>query len=110
MAAALPGGDPLAAALAAGETPSPAMVAASGEKEGLRPAIAWACMAVILMGLAAMAALSNRVGVTNLIPMPLAPEVLAQKARDLTQTLGYAAGNRYVVRIRALRRVRQPYQ
>src|SRR3984957_9033430 len=36
VAAALPGGDPLAAALAAGETPSPAMVAASGEKEGLR--------------------------------------------------------------------------
>ena len=41
VAAALPGGDPLAAALAAGETPSPEMVAASGEKEGLRPAIAW---------------------------------------------------------------------
>ncbi len=31
VAAALPGGDPLAAALAAGETPSPEMVAASGE-------------------------------------------------------------------------------
>src|SRR6266851_3907954 len=31
VAAALPGGDPLAAALAAGETPSPEMVAAAGE-------------------------------------------------------------------------------
>src|SRR6185312_16589394 len=31
VAAALPGGDPLAAALAAGETPSPELVAASGE-------------------------------------------------------------------------------
>jgi serine/threonine protein kinase len=31
VAAALPGGDPVAAALAAGETPSPEMVAASGE-------------------------------------------------------------------------------
>src|SRR6202030_767434 len=41
VAAALPGGDPLAAALAAGETPSPEMVAASGETEGLRPAVAW---------------------------------------------------------------------
>jgi len=30
VAAALPGGDPLAAALAAGETPSPQMVAAAG--------------------------------------------------------------------------------
>ena len=38
VAAAFPGGDPLAAALAAGETPSPEMVAASGETEGLRPA------------------------------------------------------------------------
>ncbi len=34
VAAALPGGDPLAAALAAGETPSPEMVAAAGETEG----------------------------------------------------------------------------
>src|SRR5262249_36017249 len=32
--AALPGGDPLAAALAAGETPSPEMVAAAGKVEG----------------------------------------------------------------------------
>ena len=40
VAAALPGGDPLAAALAAGETPSPQMVAAAGEKEGLRPPLA----------------------------------------------------------------------
>src|SRR3984893_17600179 len=35
--AALPGGDPLAEALAAGETPSPEMVAASGQKVGERP-------------------------------------------------------------------------
>ncbi len=39
VAAALPGGDPLAAALAAGETPSPEMVAAAGEHEGLRPLV-----------------------------------------------------------------------
>ena len=35
VAAALPGGDPLAAALAAGETPSPAMLVAAGESEAL---------------------------------------------------------------------------
>ena len=35
MLAALPGGDPLAAALAAGETPSPEMVAAAGKVEGM---------------------------------------------------------------------------
>ena len=43
VAAAFPGGDPLAAALAAGETPSPEMVAASGETEGLRPADGLGC-------------------------------------------------------------------
>ena len=42
IAAALPGGDPLAAALAAGETPSPEMVAAAGPQGALRPAVAWA--------------------------------------------------------------------
>src|SRR5262249_57960412 len=40
VALALPGGDPLQAALAMGETPSPEMVAASGEKTGLRPGVA----------------------------------------------------------------------
>jgi serine/threonine-protein kinase len=40
VAAALPGGDPLAAALAAGETPSPEMVAAAGEGTGLAPRFA----------------------------------------------------------------------
>ena len=49
VAAALPGGDPLAAALAAGETPSPEMVAASGETEGLRPAVAWGLLAGVIV-------------------------------------------------------------
>ena len=48
VAAALPGGDPLAAALAAGETPSPEMVAASGETSALRPLGAFACLAFSL--------------------------------------------------------------
>jgi serine/threonine protein kinase len=51
VAAAIPGGDPLAAALAAGETPSPEMVAASGSSEGLKPWIAWVCLAFIILGL-----------------------------------------------------------
>src|SRR5688572_25871195 len=39
---ALPGGDPLAAAMAAGETPSPRVVAAAGSEGSLRPRTAWA--------------------------------------------------------------------
>jgi serine/threonine-protein kinase len=50
VAAALPGGDPLAAALAAGETPSPEMVAAAGEGEGLAPRISLALLIFTIAG------------------------------------------------------------
>jgi hypothetical protein len=53
VSAALPGGDPLAAALAAGETPSPEMVAAAGAQEGLKPALAITCLGVARSGDAA---------------------------------------------------------
>jgi hypothetical protein len=48
---ALPGGDPLAAALAAGETPSPELVANAGDRGGLRPAIALSCVAAGLLAI-----------------------------------------------------------
>ena len=48
VAAALPGGDPLAAALAAGETPSPEMVAAAGSTSALKPLTALTGLAVTL--------------------------------------------------------------
>jgi len=65
VAAALPGGDPLAAALAAGETPSPEMVAASGSKEGLRPWIAWACLAFIILGIGATVLMKRHVALMS---------------------------------------------
>ena len=40
-----PGGDPIAAALAAGETPSPEMVAAAPKEGALRPYVAVICLA-----------------------------------------------------------------
>jgi serine/threonine protein kinase len=90
VAAALPGGDPLAAALAAGETPSPEMVAAAGEKEGLRPAIAWSCLLLIVLGLATVALLFDKVALPNIVPLLNPPEVLAAKARDMAHEFGYA--------------------
>ena len=45
VAAALPGGDPLAAVLEAGETPSPEMVAAAGSKDAMKPWLALTCLA-----------------------------------------------------------------
>src|SRR2546421_10377370 len=59
VAAALPGGDPLAAALAAGETPSPEMVAAAGETEGLQPRLAVSLLAPIVLGLIALLFVSD---------------------------------------------------
>ena len=91
VAAALPGGDPLAAALAAGETPSPEMVAAAGEKEGLRPVIAWVCLVLIVVGLGAAAVVSQKTELVNLVPMPNPPDVMAVKARDLAREFGYTA-------------------
>jgi len=91
VAAALPGGDPLAAALAAGETPSPEMVAAAGEKEGIRPWIAWVCLVLILAGLVATAFLSDKATVIGIVPWPASGDVLAAKSRDIARQLGYAA-------------------
>jgi serine/threonine-protein kinase len=90
VAAALPGGDPLAAALAAGETPSPQMVAASGETAGLRPRIAVACLAAVLLALALAAFLSVRYSALEKMRLELTPEVLTQKAREIVARLGYA--------------------
>jgi serine/threonine-protein kinase len=89
VAAALPGGDPLAAALAAGETPSPQMVAASGETAGLRPRAAVACFAAVLVALTAVTFLGVHYGALRRMQLDLTPEVLTQKARDIVARLGY---------------------
>ena len=89
VAAALPGGDPLAAALAAGETPSPQLVAASGETKGLRPGIAAACLVFVLAGLAVGAYLTIRYGAVERMHLEQTPEVLAHQARQIVAQLGY---------------------
>jgi serine/threonine protein kinase len=89
VAAALPGGDPLAAALAAGETPSPQLVAASGETEGLRPKVAVVILAGVLLGLALSVYDSIRYSGYDKMGLELTPEVLTQKAREVVSRLGY---------------------
>ncbi|HET7890139.1 MAG TPA: serine/threonine-protein kinase, partial [Candidatus Sulfotelmatobacter sp.] len=89
VAAALPGGDPLAAALAAGETPSPQLVAASGETKGLRPGLAVACLVFVLLGLAGGIYLTIRYGSVERMHLEQTPEVLAHKARQIVTQLGY---------------------
>jgi serine/threonine-protein kinase len=89
VAAALPGGDPLAAALAAGETPSPEMVAAAGEGEGLAPRVAIPLLLLVLVGLPAGLAMRSSALLT--LAPEYGPEVLAQKSRDLAKSLGVTA-------------------
>jgi tRNA A-37 threonylcarbamoyl transferase component Bud32 len=91
VAAALPGADPLAAALAAGETPSPEMVAAAGEGEGLSQRAALVFLVCILAGIAATAVFLVRNSALEILRPEYPPEVLAQKARDLVGRLGYPA-------------------
>jgi Protein kinase domain len=89
VAAALPGGDPLAAALAAGETPSPQMVAAAGENVGLRPGVALSCLAAVLVGLAIGVYFCIHYSGLEKMHPDQPPEVLAQRAREITTRLGY---------------------
>jgi serine/threonine-protein kinase len=90
VAAALPGGDPLAAALAAGETPSPEMVAAAGEGTGLSRRVAYPVLLLALAGMAAVHVLTLRVNPLIRLQPELTGDVLAQKAREMVTRLGYA--------------------
>jgi predicted Ser/Thr protein kinase len=91
VAARLPGGDPLAAALAAGETPSPQMVAASGETAALPWKIAVSSLAIALVGLIGLALAAANYSMIEKTQLTKPPEVLADKAREITQRLGYTA-------------------
>ena len=89
VAAALPGRDPLAAALAAGETPSPQMVAAAGETAGLAPRTAVMALIIAIAGLILTAYLSIRTSGMDRLHLDLSPEVLTEKAKEIIQKLGY---------------------
>ena len=118
MSAALPGGDPLAAALAAGETPSPEMVAAAGEQSALRPAIGIALVAFTVAMLAALTVLSQRSSVVHRIPLPKSIDSLTDRAQELLERIGYAEApydtargwsfNREYLNYAALNRVADP--
>lgn len=89
VAAALPGGDPIAAALAAGETPSPEMVAAAPKQGILRPAVAAVLFSSFLLLLALCCWVTKYTAVYRLTPLDQPPEVLRAHARDVIRKLGY---------------------
>jgi hypothetical protein len=89
VSAALPGGDPLAAALAAGETPSPEMVAAAGAKEGTRPLLAIGLLVGIVLSLGAVIYAHSQQMLIAKVNLELPPEALAAQARKTIQQFGY---------------------
>jgi predicted Ser/Thr protein kinase len=88
IAAALPGGDPLAAALAAGEVPSPELVASAGKQEGLAPKYSIPCLALIFVCLCGAVGLRARYTAVMHTATD-SPEVLAHEARGMAVSFGY---------------------
>ena len=93
VAAALPGGDPLAAALAAGETPSPEMVAAAPKEGSLRPPIALALVVLAFVGLGLSMYFARGVFLHGLVPLEKSAQGLQERAGEISAKLGYGALN-----------------
>ncbi|HEV7765352.1 MAG TPA: serine/threonine-protein kinase [Thermoanaerobaculia bacterium] len=84
----LPGGDPLAAAMAAGEIPSPRVVAAAGSEGTLRPRVAWALLGAIVVLIALLMWRVIDSHATQLVGMTKPPEVQEARAVELLRRMG----------------------
>lgn len=89
LAAMLPGNDPLAAMIAAGETPSPELVAASGGVEGLSTRAAVLLFTATVAGVVAGIALNSYSPAPRLVASTKSPEALAERARIILADIGY---------------------
>jgi serine/threonine-protein kinase len=87
----LTGSDPLEAAIQAGETPSPELVAAAGEREGLRPAAAWSLLGFVVAGLVAAPFVASFVQMLPRLPEPKPPAALEDRAREFVRGMGVAS-------------------
>jgi len=89
VASALSGDDALAAMLAAGETPSPDMVAASGTLEGLRPRTALFCTGSIVLALVLVTLLSGRASLLGRAHLDRSATFLDESARRILGSVGH---------------------
>jgi serine/threonine-protein kinase len=87
VARALPGGDPLAAALAAGETPDPNLVAAAGEGSGLSRTQARLALGSVLAGLVLIVLLADQSLWLSQVSLPRSPAVLVDRAQEVLRDL-----------------------
>ncbi len=91
VAQALPGGDPVAAAMRAGQTPSPEMIAASGLTSRLSVGALVACFVAVAVLLATVYALLPGFTDVGMAPLEVPPDVLVARARDIAGSAGYLA-------------------
>ncbi|HEX6178222.1 MAG TPA: serine/threonine-protein kinase, partial [Thermoanaerobaculia bacterium] len=89
VAHALPGGDPVSAAIAAGETPSPDMLAAARDGSGMRPSRALACLLAIVLSLLIVGVAGRTTNIAAYVE-PQPAEVLGARARDVASQFGYS--------------------
>jgi serine/threonine-protein kinase len=91
VAAALPGGDPIAAALAAGRTLEPELLAAAGARErAMPPALGWVCMVALVLGLCAVLTVAPHTRLVPATPMREPPAAMETRARLMLHELGFA--------------------
>ncbi len=88
VAAMLGGQDPLEAAIEAGVTPSPELVAAAGETERLPRRAAWACLVGVLLAVVTAPFLWAPFSLINLVPTDKSPAVLEDRAHELIGRVG----------------------
>ncbi len=86
---ALPGADPLTAALAAGETPSPDLVADAGNTEIVSPRFALIGLVASLLLLIVNVAIAPRFRIDHYVPLVESDNELIFMARELLDKLGY---------------------
>jgi serine/threonine-protein kinase len=87
--AALPGGGALEAALAAGETPSPEMVAAAGITGELSAPAAWLLGAGAIVAVLLGAWASSLWTLSGMVPDTKPRDVLVERAREIARSFGY---------------------
>ena len=90
--ASLPGGDPLEAMVADGQTPSPQMVAAAGGKGLVSAKVGVSVLAAIVAGVLGIGLVAGQVMLFGRAGLSKPPELLAEKAREILQSLGHEPG------------------
>ncbi len=56
---------------------------------GLQPAVAWACLAVVVVFVPLTVWMQSQLQLTQVVPLPKSPEILASDAREILASLGY---------------------